>query len=748
LILVENEGPIIWVFSRDEERKTVMKSIDFVPYFYIPATDGKYYSLTGERLKKKTLTSPKEMEGVRFNYDTTYESDIVYTNRYIIDNYYNQAITPVPIRIMYLDIEVDDSHGFEKIDQYAMPITAISFYDNFEKIYYTLLLKREEITIGGNHKVKSFNTERELLRFFMDVVCKLDPDLITAWNVDFDMPYILNRMKQNNLNINKLSRINKTFFFNDVMKIKGRVILDLLHAYRKLTQGEKSSYALEFVAQQELGEGKEKYRGVLNDLKDEKFILYSKRDVELLVMLDEKLKIIDFFDTIRRLAKVNFHDVFSNKRIIDSFVLCKAKRDGIVLPAQDPTNKRQTFEGAYVKEPPAGRHPWVVALDFKSLYPSIMMQFNMSYETLVVPGTELFKKLQEKNLLIKITDDTYFRKDIKGFANSVLEELMEERSKYKKAMRDALDKVEKHAYDQMQYAVKVIMNSYYGVTASPYFRLYKPKIAAAITYMGRQLIMHTENYLESKGYETVIADTDSTYIKTGAGSLKQAENIGNALTEQINDLWEDYLKGYNAQPNRKIIMEFEKIYQALLTIGVKKRYAGLVVWKDGQQTSQPRTDIKGMSVVRSDFPSRAQVFLKGMLQLILLGKGRNDCLKYIKEFKKDFKKGDIDEIGFPTSVKAEYKNNPIQLRASNNSREHLGLNIPAGSKIKYYFVKKTPKKIPFDDAWVFQGELPEGFELDWDRAFQRVITNPLTPIFDAMGWKLNYTLQDFIPEWK
>ncbi len=737
MILVENIKSRIYVFGR-EGKIPYIKQYDFKPYFYIPDKNGDYVSLTGKRLRKIVANTPDDVKVLRRNFPEHYEADVLFVNRFIIDNFYKSEILREEIRKFYFDIEVDDSVGYDAVFSYRQPIISITIYDNFTKKYYTIHTRNLDNSKTENHIIIGLSSEEALLKFFVKLLNRLDPDILIGWNVWFDISYILERMIKYNLNINNLSRINRTIYIpeNKVAKIYGRIVFDLMEGYRHISLNQLPSYSLEFVSQYEIGEGKEKFHGTVNNLSVDKLISYNKRDVELLKLLDEGLHIIDLFDTVRRIAKVNFNDVFSAKRVIDSFCLSYAKKLGIVLPSQLENAEKPVFEGAYVKQPPSGLHDWVIGLDFKSLYPSIIRQFNMSYETYLTSPEEG---------CINIDNKYYFKPNPVGFIPRIVDYFINERKKFKILMKKSKSEMEYKSYYLSQWALKILANATYGVITTPFFRLFNPKIGEAITYMGRRFIKFADSKWKEKGYEVVIIDTDSTYVKVKAESLEDAVKQGEELYNFINSLWDGFLDQFNAAPNKYMEMEFEKVYNPLLTIGVKKRYAGLIVWKDGKVSDKPEMDVKGLQIIRSDFPIKAQKFLRDVVYSILKGDTRKDITDMIKKFKKEFKQAPVEEIGFPTSLKPEYiyKNKPIQLRAMLNSQKYLNIPYKEG-KIRYYFVKKTPKDIPFDNVWVFEDKIPEGFELDWDRFFERIIKNPLEPIFKALNWKLHTTLSEYI----
>lgn|GEM_PF-4537718 len=749
-IVVENIGSNIIVLGRRKDKTRMTELVHFSPYFYIPYQGGDkrvYKSITGELLERVYVDDPKRVPQERSKYEKHYEADIIYTNRFLIDNFYDKEIDEVPIRIMYLDIEVDDSVGYEKVFSYQSKIIAITFYDSFLKTYFTLVVDNKTGKIQNkNHIILKYSDEKSLLSNFIAFVKELDPDILTGWNVNFDMIYILKRIEFyfgreyiKELSPKSLERFNAKYAYYKIsdkqnksfVKIRGRIVLDLMEAYKFISNKRLQSYALDFVCNYELGIGKTKEKKKkISNMNLNELITYNKRDVELLVKLNNKLSIIEFLDNIRRLARINFSDIFSVKRIIDSLSLVFAKKEGIILPSQPENAKHEKFEGAYVKQPPKGKHNWVVGLDFKSLYPSIIRQFNMSYET--------FLESKQPNC-INIDDKFFFKKEPQGFIPKIIDFLFEQRKKNKKLMKQATNDAEYKKYYLRQWAYKIMMNAFYGVLTTPYFRLFNIKIGEAITYMGRRFIKFAEEYWEKNNYEVVIVDTDSTYIKLNVLSLEEAIEKGKQLYKEINSLWDEFLTQFNAQPNKYMEMEFEKVYHPLLTFGVKKRYVGLIVYKDDKILEPPEMDVKGMHIVRSDFPVFAQRFLEETIYKILLGFSKNQIIEFIEKFKQDFKKASLDEIGFPYALKPShmYKVKTLQVRAMENSQKYLGLPYKEG-KVLVFFVKKTPDGIPYNDVWVFdeETEIPKGFEIDWAKTFNKIIYSPLKDIFDVLGWNL------------
>jgi DNA polymerase elongation subunit (family B) len=353
----------------------------FNPYFYIDKEledIGDIKSIDGNSVKKINCNNPGDVRNERLKHKKTYEADVRYTNRYIIDKLENYDKIKEPIRICYIDIEIARTEaGYESYEVANNPILCIGCYDNFDKEYKQFIV--DENTLED---------EKIMLNEFLDYLQTTNPDLFVAWNGDkFDFPFLINRLKKLKLDEKRLSRNNGSSIISDFgVKLFGRVPFDLMKGYKKIVGEERESWSLDYITKYELGDkgGKEVYKGQLDDLfknNRQKFLDYNKRDVELMVMLNEKLRIVDFFDEVRRLCYCKIEDVFMNSKIADCLCLHYAKGK-YVLPTsvQNPDNR---IVGAFVKESEPGLHKMVSVMDMKSLYPSIIIGFNISAETLI-----------------------------------------------------------------------------------------------------------------------------------------------------------------------------------------------------------------------------------------------------------------------------------------------------------------------------------------------------------------------------
>lgn len=722
MLTIENKDREIFVFGRDKNLKPYIKKDNlFYPYFYYEHKDGKYTTLDGTKVKKKIIDSPSSIMKERQLYNH-YEGDIHYTNRYLLDKY--KTIEKEPIRIWYIDIEITTKGGFPDIKKAENEILSICLYDTFEEKYYC-------------YAELDTNDEKKLLQDFIKNIQLKDPDMLIAWNGDgFDFPYLINRINRVGLNAKDLSRIGVTVGKERGSIIKGRVLFDLMWAYKTLAQGQgRESWSLEYISQYELGEGKEEYDGSLETLwktDKEKFLKYNKRDVELLKLLNEKLHIVEFFDEIRRYVGCKFEDVFMNSRIVDMLILRFCKEKNIVLPSKKH-NERDSYEGAFVYQPTKGLYKNVACADLNSLYPSIIVGLNLSPETFMNKTTHRGINIQDK----------YFFKgkhEKVGIIPEIVEGLIQERKKFKK-LRDEqkYGSIEYKSYETIEQAVKVITNSIYGVLGSPKFRLYKREIADTITLVGRGIITFSIEYLNKKGFSVIYGDTDSVFFKTGSKTVDQIKEI----IENLNTEYETFAKQFGAEDHRFNI-ECEKIFKTIFFTNAKKRYAGKLRWYKGKEVDSLL--IAGFESNRSDSPQVIRDFQKELFRLILEGKGKEIVEGYVERTREKMKQMK-EELGIPVGLQKhfkEYKNHPIHVRAAQHSNKYHGTNFKKGDKIKWVYIKSVPQNvphievnfttIPFTNVVAFEKKIPDGYVIDYEKMRERLIESKVKEVFNGLGW--------------
>jgi len=515
------------------------RSFPYKKYAFIKDENGEFSTIFGERVTKIFKWSDEMI-------DSLYESDVSVETRTLIDLYYDSDDNIYPEnKIAIFDIEVETDNSLPDIERVENKVTGISLYDYSDKVYYALILdptskiESKEIQNNKNEKVVlvSCLDERELLETFVVLIENIRPTILSGWNVDgFDIPYLIRRMNRiiGPHNTKKLSSIGIIHYseFKKKFSIAGISILDYLELYKKFTYSEEASYRLDSIARKELGRGKTEFDGTLNQLYEndiEKFIEYNINDVELIVDIDNKKKLLDLAIGIAHKGKIPYENIFYSSHYLEGAILCDLKRKKQVAPNKPPrTNSDKKFTGAFVKIPTPGLYKWVFDLDLTSLYPSIIMSLNISPETKVAKVLDWnetdFNKLKDRNWKLYSFEhetDTVLNTDefieflnttkyhissngiiylpnesIEGVIPGILSKWFDERVHYKNLMKKYgkdKDTIKYEFYDKLQNIQKVLLNSLYGVLGLPIFRFYDIDNAEAVTTTGQQIILYSQN---------------------------------------------------------------------------------------------------------------------------------------------------------------------------------------------------------------------------------------------------------------
>ena len=580
--------------------------------------------------------------------------------------------------------------------------------------------------------------EKEMFLYFINKIRDLDPDLIVGWNSNnFDLPYLFNRCKK--LGIDKqfktISPMNWCISDKNDFKVKGRVCFDLLKGYKILTAGEKVSYRLNSISKLELGEEKVKLPinmsfEELNKQNKPKLVEYSRQDTLLLKLLNEEKGIIDYFDTLRREIGCNWEDLQYNTRIADVLLIRKLDKK-FILPTTIP-HKRKDLKGGLVLTPKPGLHKNVGVLDLKSLYPSIIISYNMSPETINKEGK------------IDVGNGIKFKskEECKGLIPDILIELFKLRKHYKSLMKQYPYSTSLYnKYYNQQYAIKIILNSFYGVLGSPHYRLYREEIAGSVTYIGRKIINWTKEEVNKKGMDVIYADTDSNFIKVeGENAVERLKEI----CSYINFIYKDFAQQHNILVHN-FEMEFEKLFSKVFFGESKKRYAGLVNYLDGEILNPEKLVIVGFEVIRSDSSYIAQKIQKKLFRMVLEEKNKSDIDEFIKTEKKKLIEGfyTFDDIGIPKAITKPlntYKSNVPHVRGAKYSNKYLKTQFKEGNKVKFIFIYPYYDKgigtdvISFEFSW----QLPKNIKVDWSKMMPSTIDNKVERIYSALGWNYSF----------
>jgi len=494
------------------------------------------------------------------------------------------------MKIFALDIEVQCENGFPDVEAAAEEMLSITIKDMVSKEFFVWAVREFEVPDG----VKAFiyDTEREMLAHFIKWWVENTPDILTGWNVNlYDVPYIARRVNRIlgekwMKSLSPWNRANEREVYvqgrkNYAYDVSGINILDYLDLYRKFTYTNQESYRLDHIAFVELGQRKVDH-SEYDNFKDfytsdwQKFIEYNIQDVELIDRLEDKMKLLELAITMSYDAKANFEDVYSQVRMWDTIIYNYLSDKNIVVPPRKGSKKDEKYAGAYVKEPIPGKYDWVVSFDLNSLYPHLIMQYNISPETLWEtrhPSSSVERILNQEidfsGEFAVCANGAQYRKDVHGFLPKIMQKIYDERTIYKKLMLKAKSAYEKNPseklkkdiskYNNIQMARKIQLNSAYGAIGNQYFRYYNLANAEAITLSGQVSIRWIENkmnqylntILKTEGEDYVIAsDTDSIYLNLGSlvqsvykGREKTDESVVRFLDKVCETKFEPFIEG-------------------------------------------------------------------------------------------------------------------------------------------------------------------------------------------------------------
>ena len=833
-----DEYPVVHVFGRrpaehveDADHDVVehLRVLGVEPYFYVPTADldrdpvdeydvvigtreagpdgEPYESIRGEPLTRIVTRTPRDVGNIRDDFATSFEADILFPNRFLIDNGINGGIrveerrlddgeetiqvheghlepaeVDADLRVNTFDIEVDDRRGFPEDGE--EPIICLTSHDSYEDEYVVWLYDAPEAEIPPpedlpeyegivgdgaevDFRVRTFDEEAAMLDAFVEYIDDTDPDLLTGWNFeDFDAPYVLDRLEvlddgsEYDLDVDRLSRIGEVWRSGwGGPDVKGRVVFDLLYAYKRTMFTELESYRLDAVGERELGVGKERYTGDIGDLWEqdpERLLEYSIRDVELCVEIDRKQDVIAFWDEVRTFVGCKIEDAPTPGDTVDMYVLHKAFGK-FALPTKGQ-QESEDFEGGAVFDPITGVKEMVTVQDLKSLYPMCMVTINAGPETKVDPdeyGGETYVA----------PNGTHFRKEPDGIMREMVDELLSEREE-KKALRNDHDPGTEpyEQYDRQQGAVKVIMNSLYGVTGWDRFRLYDKEGAAAVTATGREVIDFTEEAAEELNYQVAYGDTDSVMLSLSNMSKEEAIETSFEIEDHINERYDDFAREELNADEHRFQIEFEKLYRRFFQAGKKKRYAGHIVWKEGKDVDD--IDITGFEYKRSDIAGITKEVQQNVIETIVTGDDIDEDMEEVKSYLVDVIARvldgdvDLDEIGIPGGIGKKldaYDTPTAQVRGAKYANRMLGTNFGSGSKPKRLYIEKVhpdfwarmeeeegldPQRDPLygefkrdPDVICFEyaDQVPEEFAVDWEKMLDKTLKGPIERVIEALG---------------
>ena len=800
------------------------EKIEYSPTLYtMSKNQTEFKTLTGQYLKPIKFDSIKKAREFKRTYSTgnspMFGMDR-YQYQYIADNYPEEIKwSKDHIKIFTLDIECTAENGFPDVQNPVEEILAITVKNQSNKQIITwgvgdFKTDRTDVTY-----IKCRN-EKSLIMEFMKFWIKNYPDVITGWNTKFfDLPYLCNRIKllTDEKVIRKLSPWNLVGTEEIIVRgrtqlhytLYGIAMLDYLDLYKKFIPVRQESYKLDHIGKVELGLAKDSnpyatFREWYT--KDfQSFVDYNIKDVEIVDQLEDKLKLIELILNMSYEAKINYQDVFSQVRFWDTLIYNFLRKDNIVIPPKEDNIKDEKYPGAYVKDPLVGMHNWIVSFDINSLYPHLIMQYNISPEKIIgikSNGITVNKMLNETTPLAYLKTEgatitpngALFKTDSEGFLPKLLGKMYNDRVYYKKKMLEAKKEYNKTKESKLrneisrchniQWAKKIALNSAYGAIGNQYFRYYDVRQATAITLAGQFVIRFIEknvNEYMNKILKTpdkidyiVASDTDSIYLtmdklveqvckdKTKEQTLKFLNKVVESRIEPFLDKCFKQLADYTNAFENKMVMKREVIADKGIWTA-KKRYILNVFNEEGLNLKEPKLKIMGIEAVKSSTPAPCRVKIKEALKVIMT-KDQSALIDFIENFRTHFKKLPPEDIAYPrscnnlkkySSTKDIYqKSTPIHVRGAllyNNLLKKNKLvkyeTIQDGDKIKFIALKE-PNSLR-ENVISFSSRLPKEFKLhqyiNYDEMFTKSFLEPLRFIVKAIGWDFERkaTLDEF-----
>lgn len=767
-------------------------------------------------------------------------------------------------RVVIGDIEVIpdmETSIREMVEEGSQPITNITLYDNYSDEYTAFILdpnddeevsaeavketlldhwgggeaverwvydeekmayvKRDEVEVdphtNGDINLEICGSETTLVKRFIRYIEEIQPDLISGWNwVDFDHEYLLRRIfnlaeEDDSIAMHALSDIgyvSRRKLNNPNHKDRAIECLpgfDMMDAFcGKMTRGEWRSRSLDYVAEEELDVGKVAGVSVAEAFESNRSLLaaYNIIDVQLCVELDEKHGVHEFFYQLSELSQIQISDAFREMRIVDGFIMSRRDDDELLPSAEE--KDLEDNAGGLVLDPFDGISEWVGVVDLKSLYPSAIITWNISTETIDWTGGD-WQAAGSPDLRIPWVpepedvegpiqqddigwDTMASTLDKEGIIPKYLRMLFEVRAEFKE-IRNGYDvgSDEYEVWDNRQRAVKIVMNSFYGVSSNDYWRLAREGMGDAITSAARYTLWQGIQITEEEGYEVLYGDTDSVMVSLADAEQAPAEiapdaevsdelrqtypdaeetdlqrhaaviETGFDLEETINDnmhravvnsgMPEDgehpFLAGRDLHGTDQhcLTFEFEKLYRRFVQAGSKKRYAGLEVWEEGQWLDEPESDVTGFEAQRSSSPIITSLVQPGTIKLILRGGDFDEVSEYVQHMVEAIKSQELPlyHVAEPKSFGKpsfdDYGGTSPALRAVQHSNQHLGYNWNASDSVWMYHVDRTPAMRGTDViALEWNDDLPEGYTLNVEKIVDKAIKSPLEPILEVAGF--------------
>ena len=769
--IVQNNNVILERYIEDGVQK--QREVPYMPTLFVSSVkQTPFKTIKGENVEPKMFNSIREARNYIQEHNNISNKPIYgmqqFAYAYINEEYPQRDFDVNQLTVFNFDIETKSDEGFPNIAEADKDILSIAVRCKNQ----SYILGLDEYKPSGDDIYIKCSSETDLLLKFIELWVRCNPDIITGWNIEmFDIPYTVNRIRRR-VGKEAADRLSPWGMVRDrhiptaasrannddtpnAKDIIGVTVLDYMNLYKKFTYSQQESYALDYIGEAELGEKKLDYSeyGTLNELYKQdyqKFLDYNIKDVVLVERLDDKMKLIEQACTIAYDAGVNLVDSLTSVRMWDVIIHNYLYAKNIIVPPKEQVDKDFQVEGAYVKDPQTGLHNWVVSFDLNSLYPHLIMQYNISPETYVrdigqrPTADEIIGGLYNNENIRKYMDDhnvtvcgsgAMYTKDFQGFLPKLMETMYNDRVKWKSRMIEARKQYEKQPSRELEYEIakcnnmqmakKIQLNSAYGALGNQYFRFFDTKYAESITLSGQLSIKWMETHLnkflnaklQTEAVDYVLAvDTDSLYVtldelvnQSGIDTTENSkvvdflDRVATEVLEPFIDKSYSQLADYVNAYEQKMVMKREAIARNGVWTG-KKHYILDVYDNEGVRYAEPKLKTMGMEAVRSSTPKIVRENLKKAYG-VLLREGEKALREFIDNFEKEFRQLPFEDVSFPRGCRfikkwesasdIYKKGTPIHVRGAllyNKLIEEKKLtkkynNVFEGDKIKFCYMK-------------------------------------------------------------
>lgn len=708
----------IRVYARDENRRRrTFDVVGFEPYFSvreeervprdprIVRVEESPPGIRGERLKKIVVRTPNDVPKLRDYFDPRWEDDIRFVRRFLIDTgiksgFYAPEGRLIPYdELKPADFSLPPSVCFWDIEMYAdervpdpkhpdQKITCVTLWSTDYPKYVTLLLDdyRGKTKLAEDHIVYHIPSEKELIELTLRYLEKVQPDVLAEWG-KLDREYFPPRARRYDLD----TSVFKTF-----------CSFDMIPAYNKLYK--RGSNRLKDVALDE---------GLTDTLEPEvnyaelwetdrmRLARRNKRHTYWIVRLNEvKHDLIGFFWNLKNVAGLEDLQETTYHGVLVDTLLLRKYRGKYMLPSKSAVEPGgEKLIGALVKKPPAGLFEDVVVYDFSRYYPNLMI-----------------------GLLSNIEEDW-----VKPIVELCIE-LQEERDKYDEMLKRLEPGTpEFKTVEGMRNAVKYIGEAVIGYFGSRSSRLYDPEIFQMITTTGQEGIKILEYTCDALGFKVLYYDTDGIFVQVPRDSVKE-------LLESLNWAIEDWCKEKGIK--RRLPLKIDRIFKRILFTGVKKRYAGWVVWEGGKEVDY--IHIKGFEFVRRDSALITRRIQREVFERILK-RGGEGVREYLREVVRKIKAGEysLREIAISKGIRKrfeDYETKPDYVRGALWANRYLKAGIRPGDQVHMLYVKRVPGYPPTDVVcFLDEDVIPEETVVDWEKMIDRAVKRKVEKLLELIG---------------